>query len=143
MAGQSLFVASAAQAFIHLDGPEMNEERLKAKLIWMGEQNAFAGWGEMMIDHRPSGEDARPLTMTQDRWKMFASDAGSSKFYQRVKFTTPPGDTLSAGLTCCRSGSLLLRGCFLLGRRLLLRGRLLLGCCLDGLGLLAEDRVPP
>jgi serine/threonine protein kinase len=95
---QSLFVASAAQAFIHLDGPEMNQEQLRTKLSWMGEQNAFAGWGEMMIDHRPSGEDARPLTMTQDRWKTFAGDAGSSKFYQRVKFT-PPGDTPLPGDT--------------------------------------------
>jgi len=98
-AGQSLFVAAAGQAFIHLDGPDTNEEKLKEKLIWTGEQNAFAGYNNEMIDHRPASEDARALTMMQDRWKMFAGDAGSSKFYPRVKFTTPPGDTPFARLT--------------------------------------------
>jgi len=98
-ADRSLFVASAGQAFIHLDGPDTNEEKLKEKLIWTGEQNAFAGYNNEMIDHRPASEDARPLTMMQDRWKLFAGDAGSSKFYPRVKFTAPPGDTPFARLT--------------------------------------------
>jgi serine/threonine protein kinase len=87
----SLFVAAAGQTFIHLEGPAANEDRLKEKLPWSGEQNVYAGYTDMLAQ-QPIDVDARPPVMDQDHWKKFTNDT-TSKYPTMVKFTTPPGDT--------------------------------------------------
>jgi serine/threonine protein kinase len=60
--------AREGSSLLHLDGPEANEERVKALLPWDGEHNAYANFTHVFEQRSPSEERPTP-PYGADRWK--------------------------------------------------------------------------
>jgi hypothetical protein len=87
-----LFVAAAGRALVHLDGPETGEERLKDRLLWVGEGNTYGNLKERMFDQAVPGDEmamAGP-TVSAERWKRIFKEDANPNFVQTVQFAAAP-----------------------------------------------------
>jgi hypothetical protein len=87
-----MFVAAAGKSLVHLDGPETGEDRLKERLIWTGERNAYGNLKEHMFDQADPGDEmAMPgPTVGADRWKSLFKEGDDATFPQTVPFEAAP-----------------------------------------------------
>ncbi len=86
-----LFVAAASRSLVHLDGPETSEDRLKERLDWTGDGNAYGNLKDRMFDQQPDDEMAMPgPTVGAERWKSLFKEEGNSLFLQAIQFREPP-----------------------------------------------------
>jgi hypothetical protein len=90
-----VFVAAAGRALVHLDGPETNEDRLKDRLSWTGEGNAFGNLKDRMFDQVMPGSDEMTMsgpTVGAERWKSLFREDGNSQFLPGVQFAEAAPD---------------------------------------------------
>jgi hypothetical protein len=87
-----LFVAAAGRSLVHLDGPETGEDRLKERLVWSGEGNAYGNMSDRMFDQGvPGDEMAMPgPTVGAERWKSLYKEGEDARFLPTVKFEAAP-----------------------------------------------------
>jgi hypothetical protein len=87
-----LFVAAAGRSLVHLDGPETAEDRLRERLIWIGEGNAYGNLKERMFDQLVPGDEmtmAGP-TLGEKGWRRLFKEDGPTKFLSTVQFASAP-----------------------------------------------------
>jgi serine/threonine protein kinase len=87
-----LFVAATGQSLVHLDGPETGEDRLKERLVWSGEGNAYGNLKDKMFDQLEPGDEMKMAgpTVGQERWKILFKEDGSAKFLPTIQFAAAP-----------------------------------------------------
>jgi hypothetical protein len=97
-----LFVsATGSNSLIHIDGPEVSDDRLRTLLTWDGQHNAYTDFTQPgLIDQAPEG-GAMAMPFTRDKWKEFTSETGA--VFDRVRFRDrPAADTPLSRVTPAR-----------------------------------------
>jgi serine/threonine protein kinase len=86
-----LFVSAAPTNFpnslIHVDGPEVSDDRLKTLLTWEGQHNAYTEFTQL-LDQQPDGGAMPAMPYGSVRWKEFTGETGAA--FDRVRFRDRP-----------------------------------------------------
>src|SRR5207253_1920670 len=69
-----LFVAAAQRSLLHVEGAAEPAEKLKDRLRWKGDHNAYANLKDRMLDQRPPGDAAPPPAVGGGEWAAFAAE---------------------------------------------------------------------
>jgi serine/threonine protein kinase len=84
-----LFVPPATgRALIHLDGPEISDDKFGEKLKWEGDANAYGNFNPLFDQQQSDTSVMSRFTMNLDKWKTFCGET-TSKF-TGVKLATGP-----------------------------------------------------
>jgi hypothetical protein len=83
-----LFVSAApTNSLIHVDGPEVSDDRLKTLLPWEGQHNAYTDFTQL-LDQQPEGGVMPAMPYGSLRWKEFTGETGAA--FDRVRFRDRP-----------------------------------------------------
>jgi hypothetical protein len=87
-----LFVAAQGRSLVHLDGPETSEDRLRERLVWTGDGNAYGNLRDRMFDQGvPGNEMEMPGPIVgAERWKSLFKEEGNAIFLPNVRFAAAP-----------------------------------------------------
>jgi hypothetical protein len=85
-----LFATASQETFIHLDGPDTSEEKMRDIIVWEGTRNIYNNFKDM-LDQKPIAPHGDQMPMppyNQTKWTAFTGEEG--KFTRTKWFTDPP-----------------------------------------------------
>jgi serine/threonine protein kinase len=87
-----LFFAAAGRSLVHLEGPETSEDRLRERLLWSGDGNAYGNLRDRMFDQAvPSDEMAMPGPVVNEKsWRRLFKEDSNARFLPTIQFASPP-----------------------------------------------------